>query len=124
MTSAAEAKAAIEAAYRARTAKSAALHREAERVMPGGVTRSITHYLPYPARITEGRGCRITDADGNGYIDHLNNFGSMIHGHAHLAIVEALRARFARYGRPMSDTNLKQGDVIEAYEVIEEAAQL
>jgi nicotinamide-nucleotide amidase len=29
------------------------------------------------------------------------------------AIVEALRARFARYARPMSDTNLKQADVIE-----------
>jgi nicotinamide-nucleotide amidase len=28
-------------------------------------------------------------------------------------IVEALRARFARYGRPMSDTNLKQADVVE-----------
>jgi PncC family amidohydrolase len=32
------------------------------------------------------------------------------------AIVEALRARFARYGRPMSETNLKQADVIEGAE--------
>jgi nicotinamide-nucleotide amidase len=32
------------------------------------------------------------------------------------ALVEGLRARFARYGRPMSDTNLKQADVIEGAE--------
>jgi len=34
------------------------------------------------------------------------------------AIVEGLRARFARYGRPMSDTNLKQADVIEGAEAL------
>ncbi len=37
------------------------------------------------------------------------------------AIVEALRARFARYGRPMSDTNLKQGDVIDGAELLQNA---
>jgi len=34
------------------------------------------------------------------------------------AIVEALRARFARYRRPMSETNLKQADVIEGAEAL------
>ena len=34
------------------------------------------------------------------------------------ALVEGLRARFARYGRPMSDTNLKQADVIEGAEAL------
>ena len=34
------------------------------------------------------------------------------------SIVEGLRARFARYGRPMSDTNLKQADVIEGAEAL------
>lgn len=37
------------------------------------------------------------------------------------AIVEGLRARFARYGRPMSDTNLKQADVIEGAEALANA---
>ena len=35
------------------------------------------------------------------------------------AIVEALRARFARYGRPMSDKNLQQADVVEGAEVLQ-----
>ena len=34
-----------------------------------------------------------------------------------------LRARFARYARPMSDTNLKQADVIEGAEVLPNAAR-
>lgn len=34
------------------------------------------------------------------------------------AIVEALRARFARYGRPMSDKNLQQADVVAGAEVL------
>ena len=37
------------------------------------------------------------------------------------AIVEGLRARFARYARPMSDTNLKQADVIEGASVLANA---
>lgn len=35
------------------------------------------------------------------------------------AIVDALRARFARYGRPMSDKNLQQADVVEGAEVLQ-----
>lgn len=106
MKSAVEAKATIEAAYRERTRASAALQQEAAKVMPGGVARSITHYAPYPARITEGCGCRITDADGNTYLDHLNNYGSMIHGHAHPAIVAAVRDQVGRgtdWGAPTED---------------------
>jgi nicotinamide-nucleotide amidase len=34
------------------------------------------------------------------------------------AIVEALRARFARYGRTMSETNLKQADLVEGAEAL------
>jgi nicotinamide-nucleotide amidase len=35
------------------------------------------------------------------------------------AIVAGLRARFARFARPMSDTNLQQADVIDGAEVLE-----
>jgi hypothetical protein len=37
------------------------------------------------------------------------------------SIVGGLRARFARYARPMSDTNLQQADVIEGAEVLPNA---
>jgi len=91
MTPAAEARDAIERAYRARTPKSAALHADATRVFPGGVTRSVTFHAPYPVYIAAGCGCRVRDVDDNEYIDCLGNFGAMIHGHAHPAIVGAIR---------------------------------
>ena len=36
-----------------------------------------------------GDGCYLYDVDGNEYIDYLNNYGSLIHGHAYRPIVEA-----------------------------------
>jgi glutamate-1-semialdehyde 2,1-aminomutase len=80
----------IENEYRLRTPKSRALSAEARKLLPGGETRTITHFDPYPLFITEGSGCRIKDADGNEYLDLLNNYTSLIHGHAHREVVESL----------------------------------
>src|SRR2546423_14382412 len=93
----------IEATYRERTQRSAALTQEALGIFPGGVTRSVTFYAPYPIYMAEGCGCRVTDVDGNEYLDHLNNYGSMIHGHAHPAITRAIAAQATRgtdFGTP------------------------
>src|SRR5436189_906642 len=93
----------IEATYRGRTRRSAALHQEALGLFPGGVTRSVTFFPPYPTYMAEGCGCRVTDVDGNEYIDHLNNFGSMIHGHGHAGIARALASQATRgtdFGTP------------------------
>src|SRR5687767_13322887 len=79
--------------YRASSPRSAALHEAARRVMPGGDTRTVAFHAPYPLVITEGRGCRVQDADGRTYIDLLNNYTSLIHGHAHPAVVAAVSER-------------------------------
>lgn len=50
--------------------------------MPGGNTRGVLHYPPYPAYLAEGEGATVTDVDGNEYLDFLNNYTSLIHGHA------------------------------------------
>src|SRR5262245_30090601 len=81
--SAAAVRSAIEMRYRERSARSAAFYEEARRVIPSGTTRSVAYYAPYPLCIASGRGCRVRDLDGNEYLDHLANFGSMIHGQAH-----------------------------------------
>ncbi|MDF2757456.1 MAG: aspartate aminotransferase family protein [Thermomicrobiales bacterium] len=83
----------VVADYRASSPRSAALHEAARRVMPGGDTRTVAFHAPYPLVITEGRGCRIQDADGRTYIDLLNNYTSLIHGHAHPAVVAAVTER-------------------------------
>ena len=81
---------AIEQCYRARTPASAAAGGRAARVMPGGDTRSVTYYRPYPLTIARGQGPFLWDIDGNRYIDLLGNYTSLVHGNAYPPIVEAI----------------------------------
>lgn len=95
---------AIDAAYRSRTARSLALHERAVRSLPGGSTRAGTFYLPYPTYMAQGKGCRLTDVDGNEYIDCLSNYTSLVHGHAHptlLATLADCAARGTAHGAPV-----------------------
>src|ERR687893_496518 len=85
-----EVEADVIADYRASSPRSAALHEAARRVMPGGDTRTVAFHAPYPLVIMEGRGCRVQDADGRTYIDLLNNYTSLIHGHDHPEVVAAV----------------------------------
>jgi len=82
----------VVADYRASSPRSAALHESARKVMPGGDTRTVAFHAPYPLAVAEGQGCRIQDADGRTYIDLLNNYTSLIHGHGHPAVVAAVSA--------------------------------
>jgi glutamate-1-semialdehyde 2,1-aminomutase len=66
------------------------LHSRASRVMPGGDTRSVTFFPPFPSFFVSGSGSTIRDADGNEYTDFLNNYTSLILGHARPEIVEAV----------------------------------
>jgi len=86
----AEIAAAVVAAYREWTPGSAAMHEQARRVMPGGDTRTIAFHAPYPLTIERGEGCRLTDVDGHHYVDVLNNYTSLIHGHGHPALAAAV----------------------------------
>jgi glutamate-1-semialdehyde 2,1-aminomutase len=72
------------------------LQAEARTVFPGGVTRSVTWHEPYPTYMAEGCGCRVKDVDGNEYVDLVNNFSAMIHGHAHPALTTAMSSQAAR----------------------------
>jgi glutamate-1-semialdehyde 2,1-aminomutase len=79
--------------YTERTPRSRRLHERLRSVMPGGDTRSITWFAPYPAVIERASGYELRDVDGNTYIDLLNNYTALVHGHAHPRIVEAIAAQ-------------------------------
>lgn len=81
---------AVRAGYAARTPRSHRLAERARGLLPGGDTRTGTFFLPYPLYMERGEGCELVDVDGNRYTDFLNNFTSLIHGHAHPAIVGAI----------------------------------
>jgi len=96
-----------EAAYRARTPKSAELHERARRALPLGVASSFQAYAPYPLFMTDARGSRITDADGNEYVDFDMAFGVLAAGHSHPVLAETLIHRVANgtcYTFPVEDS--------------------
>jgi glutamate-1-semialdehyde 2,1-aminomutase len=80
-------------AYRSEASASRALYQKALRVMPGGNTRHSVALTPYPIYVRGGRGCRVTDADGEERIDFVNNFTSAILGHADPDVMEAVAAQ-------------------------------
>ncbi len=80
------------AEYVHRTARSGELHERLCRVMPAGQTRSLVYFAPYPVALAEGDGPLVRDVDGNEYVDVLNNYTSLVHGHGHRAITGAVRA--------------------------------
>jgi glutamate-1-semialdehyde 2,1-aminomutase len=51
-----------------------------------------------------GSGCRLWDVDGNCYLDVLNNYTSLIHGHAHPAVVQAVAKQIAMSSAPCAPT--------------------
>jgi glutamate-1-semialdehyde 2,1-aminomutase len=56
-----------------------------------------------PIFAAAGEGAHLIDADGNRYLDLVGSYGPLILGHAHPAVVEAIRAQAARgtsYGAP------------------------
>ena len=82
--------------FRQRTHGSGEWDARAKASMPGGDTRAASYYTPYPAYMTRGEGCFLYDYDENQYIDFLNNYTSLIHGHAHPATVSAIQEQAAR----------------------------
>ncbi len=59
-------------------------------VLPGGISRLQTLVQPFPIYAIEAQGATIIDVDGVPRIDFMNNFASLIHGHAHPEVLTAV----------------------------------
>lgn len=77
--------------YVARTPGSARLQGESSHYLPGGSSRGTAYFDPYPYFADHGEGHYLYDVDGNRYLDFMINATSLILGHAHPLVVEALR---------------------------------
>ena len=84
------------AAYQSQRAISRSLYERASRVMPGGNTRHSIALAPYPIYAVSGKGCRVTDVEGDERIDFLNNYTSLILGHADSKVTEAVLRRVSQ----------------------------
>jgi glutamate-1-semialdehyde 2,1-aminomutase len=83
-----------------KSAKSSKLFARALNVLPGGVNSPVRAFKAVggsPRFIRRASGSRITDVDGNSYIDYVMSWGPMIHGHAPSGLTSAV-ARQARLG--------------------------
>jgi len=65
-------------------------------VMPGGITRIQPWQDPFPVYAERGEGAYVVDVDGTRRLDMMNNFATLIHGHAHPVIVAAAQAAMQR----------------------------
>lgn len=76
--------------YLEQTSRSRAMFESAGRHLPGGSTRMTLYHRPYPVYAASGEGCMLRDVDGNARVDYLNNFTSLIHGHANPRVMAAV----------------------------------
>lgn len=69
------------------------LYRRAVEVLPGGVNSPVRAFRSVggtPVFMQKGEGYRITDADGQEYIDFCSSWGPLITGHRHPEIIKAI----------------------------------
>ena len=96
-------------------ARSAELFARAQAALPGGVNSPVRAYGAVggtPRFLVSASGPYVTDADGREYVDLVCSWGPMILGHAHPAVVDAVRQAAARglsFGAPTpSETELAE----------------
>ena len=81
---------------------------ETARVLPGGNTRTVLFYRPFPLVMARGEGCRLWDLDGHVYIDLLGEYTAGLFGHSHPVIRRAMSEAIE------SGLNLAAHNVLEA----------
>jgi glutamate-1-semialdehyde 2,1-aminomutase len=95
-----------EEVFLARQPHSHALSERAVRSLAGGVTSSWQITRPQAVWISHGSGSKIYDVDGTEYVDLHGGYGAGLAGHAHPAIVEAVRRQVGRgthFAQPTKD---------------------
>ena len=82
--------------YADRNPRSAERHERAAKSMPGGNTRSILHFEPFPLAFERGEGAHLWSLDGDRYADFLGEYTAALYGHSEAAILDAVRDALGR----------------------------
>jgi len=86
--------------------RSEELFERAKAVIPGGVSSPVRAFKAVggtPLFVARAEGARFWDEDGRSFVDYIGSWGPMILGHAHPAVLEAIRdaaSRGTSYGAP------------------------
>ncbi len=81
--------------YVAKRPRSEALAAEAATVLPGGHTRTVLHFEPFPFRVASATGAYLTDVDGHTMLDLLGNYTAGLAGHSPTVVAEAVTRALA-----------------------------
>ncbi|PHV70983.1 glutamate-1-semialdehyde-2,1-aminomutase [Sporanaerobium hydrogeniformans] len=106
--------------------KSKALYEEAVKYIPGGVNSPVRAFKAVgmePIFIEKGEGSKITDVDGNTYIDYICSWGPLLFGHGSPDILEGIQEQLLKgtsYGAPTAIEVEMAKLIVEAYEGIDE----
>ncbi len=82
--------------YAEQNAKSRAAYARSCRVLPGGVSRTLCHFPPFPCQSERGEGCWLWDLDGNRRLDLFNCATTLILGHRPTPVMKAVQEQLAR----------------------------
>lgn len=76
--------------YTARNPTSFSLFQRAKKALPGGNTRTVLHYSPFPVVLKQAQGANIEDVDEHHYQDFLGEYTAGLYGHSHPEIITAV----------------------------------
>lgn len=96
-----------EQCYTERNPLSRAAHARACRVLPGGVSRTLCHFPPFPCQSERGEGAWLHDPDGNRRLDLFNCATTLILGHRPAPVVEAVQAQLSKGAAFQTNTGLE-----------------
>lgn len=106
--------------------KSAALFEEAQNYFPGGVNSPVRAFKSVygpPLFISKGKGCRLTDVDGNEFIDFCGSWGPLILGHADpevIAKITEVIAHGTSFGAPTELGNTLGKLIVDNHRYLEQ----
>jgi glutamate-1-semialdehyde 2,1-aminomutase len=83
--------AAAEERYVAANPESRRRFEAATEALPGGNTRTVLHYDPFPLTLRKGAGARLWDVDGHEYVDFVCEQTAALYGHSNPVILAAAR---------------------------------
>lgn len=92
--------------------KSAEYHERARAVIPGGTTRAVLSFSPFPLTFSGGRGSFVTSVDGREYLDLVSEYNAGMYGKSHPAILEAVE-RAAKTGFTLGGPNEREVELAE-----------
>src|SRR5660397_129990 len=104
------------------TEKSRKLFDEAKKILPGGVSSPVRAIKPFPFYTKRANGSKLTDIDGNEYIDYVMGYGPLLLGHNHPSIKEAVIKQLADgwlYGTPSELEVSLAKEIIKLYASID-----